>query len=180
MTGLLIVVDYQNDFVDGALGFEGADLLDKKIAARIREYGSGNVIFTRDTHSVDYLDTREGKHLPIPHCIKGTHGHEVYGETKKALEEVGAAGFDKEAFGLRLNDEIRKSLPASPDTIEIAGLVSNICVLSNAVIFQTEYPQAQIVVDAELTASFDGALNEKTLDVLEGLQVNVLNRKKEA
>lgn len=177
MAGLLVVVDYQNDFVDGSLGFDGAELLDSKIAERIRKYGKGNVIFTRDTHTDCYLETREGKHLPVPHCIKGTYGHDIYGETKKALAEVDAIGFDKETFGLKINDEIRKSLPTAPETIEIAGLVSNICVLSNAVIFQTEYPNAQIIVDAELTDGFDRELSKKSLDVLEGLQVNVINRK---
>ena len=176
MNRLLVVVDYQNDFVSGALGFDGAELLDKKIASRIREYGPGNVIFTRDTHYSNYLDTREGRYLPIPHCIKNTHGHDIYGETKKALDEVGALGFDKEAFGLRITDEVRKSLPRNLDIIELAGLVSNICVISNAVIFQTEYPQARIIVDAELTSGADKSLNSKALDVLEGLQAEILNR----
>ena len=174
MKKLLVVVDYQNDFVDGALGFDGAEKLDEKIAARIREYGPGNVIFTRDTHTEDYLNTREGKNLPVVHCIKGTHGHDIYGETKKALEEVGAIGFDKEAFGLKINDEIRNTLPWEVDEIELVGLVSNICVISNAVIFQTEYPNAQLVVNSELTSSFDPKLNKAVLDVLQGLQVKVI------
>ncbi len=176
MKRLLVVVDYQNDFVDGALGFEGAELLDQKIAARIREYGKGNVIFTRDTHTEQYLNTREGRNLPVAHCINGTPGHDLYGETKKALEEVDAIGFNKEAFGLKINDSVRKALPQELEEIELAGLVSNICVISNAVIFQTEYPQAQLIVDAELTDSFDKKLNAAALDILEGLQVKVLNR----
>ena len=174
MKKLLVVVDYQNDFVDGALGFDGAEKLDVKIAERIREYGHGNVIFTRDTHTADYLSTREGKNLPVVHCIKGTHGHDIYGETKKALEEVGAIGFDKEAFGLKINDEIRKSLPQTVEQIELVGLVSNICVISNAVIFQTEYPNAQLVVNSGLTSSFDSKLNKAVLEVLQGLQVKVI------
>ena len=90
MDRYLFVIDYQNDFVDGALGFPGAEMLDAKIAAKIREYGKGRVLFTRDTHFENYLDTREGKKLPVKHCIKGTFGWEVYGETAEALAEVEA------------------------------------------------------------------------------------------
>ena len=81
MNRYLFVIDYQNDFVDGALGFPGAELLDSKIAAKVRSYGAGKVLFTRDTHFENYLSTREGKNLPIVHCIQGTPGWEVYGNT---------------------------------------------------------------------------------------------------
>ena len=81
MNRYLFVIDYQNDFVDGALGFPGAEKLDEKIAAKVRAYGKGNVLFTRDTHFENYMDTREGKNLPVKHCIKGSFGWEVYGET---------------------------------------------------------------------------------------------------
>lgn len=176
MKKILVVVDYQNDFVNGALGFEGAEKLDEAIAKKIREYGEGNVFFTRDTHTEDYLQTREGRNLPVEHCVKDTNGWEVYGETKVALDEVGAQGFDKESFGLSITHEVANKLPKSVDEVELVGLVSNICVLSNAVIFQTYYQDATIIVDASLTASFDSFLNQKTLDVMEGLQVKVINR----
>ena len=81
MERYLFVIDYQNDFVDGALGFPGAEKLDEKIAAKILSYGKGRVLFTRDTHFENYLSTREGRNLPIPHCIRGTHGWQVYGRT---------------------------------------------------------------------------------------------------
>mgnify|MGYP001087793069 FL=1 len=176
MKKILVVVDYQNDFVNGALGFEGAEKLDEGIAKKIREYGENNVFFTRDTHAEDYLQTREGRNLPVKHCVKDSNGWEVYGKTKVALDEVGAVGFDKESFGLSITHEIANKLPKSVDEVELVGLVSNICVLSNAVIFQTYYPSATIIVDASLTASFDPSLNQKTLDVMEGLQVKVINR----
>lgn len=176
MKKLLVVVDFQNDFVSGALGFEGADKLDKGIASKIRKYGKGNVIFTRDTHYDDYLQTREGKNLPVTHCIKDSTGYQIYGETAAALKEANAIGFDKTSFGLKIDEHIRSMLPPSVDEIEIVGLVSNICVISNAVIFQTEYPSANIIVDASLTDSFDKELHYKTLDILQGLQVNVINR----
>ena len=90
----LFVIDYQNDFVDGALGFPGAEKLDAAIAARVRAYGSGRVWYTQDTHFENYLETREGRHLPVPHCLRGTPGWENYGETAKALRVVGAVGIE--------------------------------------------------------------------------------------
>ena len=177
MERYLFVIDYQNDFVDGALGFPGAEKLDSPIAAKIRAYGPGRVLFTRDTHFENYMDTREGKNLPVPHCIKGSHGWQVYGETAKALEEVGAKSIDKLVFGMDVTDAATAAvLPENADEIELVGLVSNICVVSNAVVLQSKYPEATIIVDAACTDSFDKALHEKVLDVLAGFQVKVINR----
>ena len=177
MERYLFVIDYQNDFVDGALGFPGAEKLDAGIAAKIRAYGPGRVLFTRDTHFDNYLDTREGRLLPVVHCIKGTHGWALYGETARAIEEIGAPGIDKLVFGMDVTDPATASvLPETADEIELVGLVSNICVVSNACVLQAKYPEARIIVDAELTASMDPQMHEKVLDVLEGFQVKVVNR----
>ena len=177
MNRYLFVIDYQNDFVDGALGFPGAEKLDEKIAAKVRAYGKGHVLFTRDTHFENYLTTREGRNLPVEHCIRGSHGWEVYGETAKALAEVDAPAIDKLVFGMDVSDPaIAAVLPASADEIELVGLVSNICVVSNAVVLQSKYPEATILVDAQCTDSFDKGLHEKVLDVLSGFQVKVINR----
>ena len=177
MNRYLFVIDYQNDFVDGALGFPGAEKLDEKIAAKIRAYGKGRVLFTRDTHFDNYLDTREGRNLPVLHCVKGTKGWEVYGQTAKALAAVEAKAIDKLVFGMDVTDPATAAvLPEAADEIELVGLVSNICVVSNAVVLQSKYPEATILVDAACTDSFDKALHEKVLDVLEGFQVKVLNR----
>ena len=177
MNRYLFVIDYQNDFVDGALGFPGAEKLDEKIAAKVRAYGKGHVLFTRDTHFENYLTTREGRNLPVVHCIKGTPGWEVYGQTAKALAEVEAPAIDKLVFGMDVSDPaIAAVLPASADEIELVGLVSNICVVSNAVVLQSKYPEATILVDAQCTDSFDKGLHEKVLDVLSGSQVKVINR----
>ena len=177
MNRYLFVIDYQNDFVDGALGFPGAEKLDERIAAKVRAYGKGHVLFTRDTHFENYLDTREGKNLPVTHCIKGTKGWEVYGETAKALAEVEAPAIDKLVFGMDVTDPATAAvLPETADEIELVGLVSNICVVSNAVVLQSKYPEATITVDAGCTDSFDKSLHEKVLDVLAGFQVNVIGR----
>ena len=177
MERYLFVIDYQKDFVDGALGFPGAEKLDEKIAAKVRAYGKGRVFFTRDTHFENYLETREGKNLPVVHCIKGSEGWQVYGETAKALAEVEAPGIDKLVFGMDVTDPATAAvLPETADEIELVGLVSNICVVSNAVVLQSKYPEATIVVDAACTDSFDKSLHEKVLDVLSGFQVKVLGR----
>ena len=177
MNRYLFVIDYQNDFVDGALGFPGAEKLDEKIAAKVRSYGAGKVLFTRDTHFENYPETREGRNLPVKHCIKGTFGWECYGQTRKALEEIQAPAIDKLVFGMDVTDPATAAvLPEAADEIELVGLVSNICVVSNAVVLQSKYPEATIIVDASCTDSFDKALHAKVLDVLEGFQVKVINR----
>ncbi|MBP3661159.1 MAG: cysteine hydrolase family protein [Oscillospiraceae bacterium] len=177
MERYLFVIDYQNDFVDGALGFPGAQTLDAGIAAKVRAYGPGRVLFTRDTHFENYLDTREGRLLPVTHCIRGTEGWQLYGETAAACAEVNAPAIDKLVFGMDVTDPATAAvLPQRADEIELVGLVSNICVVSNACVLQARYPEARIIVDASLTASMDPAMHEKVLDVLEGFQVKVINR----
>ena len=177
MNRYLFVIDYQNDFVDGALGFPGAEKLDEGIAEKVRAYGEGRVLFTRDTHFENYLDTREGRLLPVVHCIKGTPGWELYGKTAEACAQVKAPAIDKLVFGMDVTDPATAAvLPETADEIELVGLVSNICVVSNACVLQAKYPEARIIVDAKLTASMDPGMHEKVLDVLEGFQVKVINR----
>lgn len=185
MKRLLIVVDYQNDFVDGALGFEGAQTLDEPIARKIDEYReSGDLVcFTLDTHHKDYLETQEGRKLPISHCIEGTQGHELYGQVATKVHESDDV-FKKPTFGstalferLAKQQAIADGLGVPPfESIEVVGLVSNMCVLSNAVIARTACPNTPIIVDASCTLAPDPEMNEKALDVLEGLQIEVTNR----
>lgn len=170
----MLVIDYQKDFVDGSLGFPGARALEGPIVERIREYRErgDEVIFTLDTHGADYAQTREGKALPIPHCQKGSGGWRLFGEIE-ALSE-GAPRFEKETFGSAwLFHHLEGQGYAS---IELCGLVSSICVLSNAVLALTAQPNTPVLVDARLTAAADPALHEKALDILENLQVQVIGR----
>lgn len=172
---LLIVVDYQKDFVDGALGFAGAEALDDLIAQRIAQVraGGGDVIFTMDTHGADYADTMEGKKLPVAHCLKDTPGWQLYGQVGASLLP-GDPVFEKETFpSLDLADWLRER---DYDAVELCGLVSHICVLSNAVMVKAALPNAAITVDARLTASYDPALHQKALDVLEGIHITVTDR----
>ncbi len=186
---MLVVVDYQKDFVDGKLGFDGADKLDAGIAQKIRQYESesGIIVRTMDTHFNNYLETREGKNLPIVHCLFRTEGWEMYGETKKAWEEVSERmathSLDKRSFGvgpnmmIELMGYLRMSgiEVADVETIEFVGLVSNICVISNVVVFQSAFPNATMLVNPALTDSFDKELNEATMKVLGGLQVKFID-----
>ncbi len=177
MNKLLIVVDYQNDFVDGSLGFPMAVGLHDKICEKITAYKADGqqVVFTLDTHEQDYDKTQEGRNLPVMHCIRGTYGHDLYGRVQRLSE--GCRKFEKGTFG---SDLLFSFLQADTfKSIELVGLVSNICVISNAILAKTALPEAQIIVDAACTASFDPVLNEKTLDVMEGLQIKVVNRSSE-
>ncbi len=175
MQRCLIVVDYQNDFVSGSLGFPGAELLDSLIVEKIQKYrANGDVIvFTFDTHDSNYLKTQEGKNLAVPHCIKETVGHNLYGETAKQILD-GDKCFYKRAFG---SDELYEYLKETPfERIEIVGLVSNICVITNAVLAKTAQPETPIVVDAECTASHNPNLHQAALDVMISLQIRVARK----
>ena len=176
---MLVVVDYQKDFVDGALGFPGAEKLDAGIAAKIRAYGAQGdlIVQTMDTHQPDYLTTREGKHLPVLHCIAGTDGWQTYGETAKAMNDVSFMQIDKATFGVHPAQmmELMTWLEGAEVTeIEFVGLVSNICVISNICVFQGAFPNAQILVDPNLIASFDPKTHAAVLEVMAGLQVNFI------
>jgi len=176
MKKCLIVVDYQNDFVSGSLGFPAAVELKQHIAQKIKQYrnSGGEVIFTLDTHGEDYLDTQEGRNLPIPHCIKGTDGHRLYGKVADMTEGTDKQ-FLKNTFG---SDELYMYLKTKPfDSIELVGVVSNICVIANAILAKTAQPEAKIIVDAMCTASNDSKLNQAALDVMSSLQVDVVGNR---
>ena len=170
----LVVVDYQVDFVDGALGFPGAEKLEQIILDKIANCRStgGQVIFTLDTHGEEYLSTAEGRKLPVPHCIAGTPGHRLFGETAACRQKQDMVFF-KPSFG---SMEMLCYLRTHPyQEIELVGVVTNICVISNAVLCKAALPEARVSVDASLCASNDEALHEKALDVMRGLQINVTN-----
>lgn len=176
MKKLLLVVDFQKDFVDGALGFPGAEALDGPIAQKIAAYRSAgdDVAFTLDTHGEDYLHTQEGRKLPVPHCLRGSPGWELYGQVGRARLPEDPV-LEKPAFpSLELGAFLRER---GYDQVELAGLVSYICVISNAVIAKAALPEAEILVDARCTAGPDPQLHQKALDVMEqALQITVKHR----
>ena len=172
MKKLLIVVDFQNDFIDGSLGFPKATELVSVIKNKINEYLNNNddIIYTLDTHFNNYLDTYEGKNLPVAHCIDNTFGHMVNRDCDYLDKAIKV--FKKNTFP---SLELAKYLENTDyDYVELCGLVSNICVLSNAVMVKSALPNAEIVIDKAATASFDEELEQKAFDVLGGLQIKVL------
>ena len=169
---LLVVVDYQKDFVDGALGFETADQLDKVIANKIDEYlkAGQDVIFTKDTHYTNYLSTREGKHLPIEHCIIDSEGHNLYGDVAN-YESYAKRVFNKTSFGsIDLAHYISRS---DYKEVEFCGLVSNICVLSNIIMTQTYNEKVEITVDLNATKGLSEEVNSTFKTYLQNLTVNI-------
>ena len=175
MRRALIVVDFQKDFVDGSLGFAQAPLLENAICAKIDKYHQQGqtVVFTFDTHGGDYLHTQEGRKLPKIHCLKGSEGWRLYGRVESLCRPDDIC-IEKPGFGsMELAEYLRRT---GFDQIELVGLVSSICVISNAVLAKAALPEAEIIVDASCTAGADSALHEKALDVMEGLQITVVNR----
>lgn len=174
MKKLLLVVDFQNDFVTGSLGFSGAEKLEEVIVQKINEYKNNgdDVIFTLDTHDEDYPETVEGRYLPVKHCIKGSVGHDFYGQVKDLTFD--SLVFEKPTFpSLELANYLKDK---DYGVVEVCGLVSNICVLSNAIMVKSALPNVEIIVDAKATASNDPELNEKCFDIMTGLHIQVLNR----
>ncbi len=175
MKKCLVVVDYQNDFVNGSLGCDAALELDLRIAEKIKRYhdSGDDVLFTLDTHGKDYLSTQEGKKLPVEHCIEGTEGREIFGQTGKQIRDQDRL-FSKPSFGSgELYEYFTKH---SYHSIEFVGVVSNICVISNVILAKTAQPETEIIVDASCVASNDERLNEAALDVMESIQVTVTRR----
>lgn len=175
MKKLLVVVDFQNDFVDGSLGFKSAKKLESIIENKILEFkkNSYDIVFTLDTHKNDYLQSEEGKNLPIFHTIKGTKGHEIYGKIKKYAKSYPC--LEKPTFGCEKLIQFIKNKPFY-NNIELCGLVSSICVISNAIIVKTASPNSHIIIDAKATDSYDKNMQEKCFDVLENLHIEIKNR----
>ena len=174
---LLVIVDFQNDYVIGSLGYPDALKLEAPILRKIQSYllDEDEVVFILDTHASDYLYTEEGRKLPIPHCIKGSEGHALYGKAARIVKFASAV-FEKGTFGCEaLSEYIRDG---SYDTVELCGPDLNTGVLANAVIAKTAAPYASITVDAECCRCFDPELNEKTFEVMESMHITITGRKK--
>jgi len=171
MKKLLIVVDMQNDFITGTLGSKQAEEIVPGVKARIEAYkeNGDDVIFTRDTHGDDYLETQEGRYLPVVHCVRGTEGHKIAG----ALDTEGCKMFDKPAFGsIELAQEAAQG---EYDEIEICGLCTDICVVSNALILKARLPETRVSVNADCCVGITGESHRAALLTMKMCQVDVLN-----
>lgn len=172
MKRLLVVVDYQKDFINGSLGFEGADAIEDNIVNLIKEFETNgdDIVFTLDEHDDDYMNTIEGKNLPIIHCIKNTEGYELSEKLKPLVKNYPT--FSKPAFGSFAFGEYVKS--KNYDEIYLCGLVSDICVFSNAIIAKSAAGlKTEIYVCKDATSSNDLNMQEKSFEMLRHLHINV-------
>lgn len=163
---ILVVIDMQNDFVTGALGSAQAESILPAVAEKIRSF-SGEVVFTRDTHGENYLSTQEGKKLPVPHCKKGSEGWMLAPEIAALAQ--GRKIFDKPTFGSpALMEYLQKE---KPDVVELIGVCTDICVISNAVMAKAFLPEAEISVDAACCAGVTEQSHQTALDAMAACQI---------
>lgn len=166
----LIVVDMQNDFIDGALGTKEAVAIVGKVKEKIAEYrkNGDTVIFTRDTHSENYMDTQEGKNLPVPHCIKGTMGWEISAE----LPTEDSLIIDKPTFGSK---ELAEHLSGTDglDEVELIGLCTDICVISNAMLIKAFMTEVKVSVDGSCCAGVTPESHRNALESMKMCQIEV-------
>ncbi|MDO4849228.1 MAG: isochorismatase family cysteine hydrolase [Coriobacteriia bacterium] len=170
----LLVIDMQNDFVDGALGTPEAQAIVEGVAAYARAF-DGAVVFTRDTHGEDYLRTQEGRNLPVPHCVRGTAGWELAPAIAEVAAELGAPVFDKPSFGsVELARWLVERDAEEPiGSVELVGLCTDICVVSNALLVKAFLPEVPVFVAASLCAGVTPASHEAALATMKSCQVEV-------
>lgn len=176
MNKVLIVVDMQNDFIDGALGTAEAQAIVNNVIDKIKSY-DGRVIATRDTHQIGYLSTQEGTNLPVKHCIENTEGWEIKSEIQKLLDKEDAEIFNKVTFGSKELAMYLEELGSQKfiDEIELVGLCTDICVISNAMLIKAFLPETKVVVDASCCAGVTVASHKNALEAMKMCQIFITN-----
>ena len=175
MSKILVVVDMQNDFITGSLGTAEAREIVPRAAEKINNFG-GRIILTKDTHKEDYLNTQEGRSLPVEHCIEGTRGHDICDELKgfKSIEK--AAVYEKGTFGSYTLAEALKEeheRTGQLEEIELCGLCTDICVVSNALIIKAYLPEVKVAVDSSCCAGVTPEKHKAALEVMRSCQIEV-------
>ena len=165
----LIVVDMQNDFISGALGSAHAEAIVPRVAEKIKSF-DGTVIFTRDTHSENYVNTQEGQRLPVPHCIKGSTGWQICKELAPYAKTI----VDKPTFGSLELPRLLKELGMPVDKIELCGLCTDICVISNAMVLKAAFPETPIAVDASCSAGVSVESHNTALQAMKAVQIDII------
>ena len=164
----LIVVDMQNDFITGSLGSAHAEAIVPAVLSKVKDF-DGAVIFTRDTHADDYLDTQEGKKLPVKHCIKDTHGWQICDELQAYAKTV----IDKPTFGSVELPALLSSL-GSVDEVTLVGLCTDICVISNAMLVKATFPEAKVMIDSSCCAGVTPESHDNALAAMSAVQIEIL------
>lgn len=171
---ILVVVDMQNDFIDGALGTPEAAEIVPRVVGKIRNF-DGRVLATRDTHQPDYLETQEGKNLPVVHCVQGTEGWEIRSEIRALLTEQ---PIDKVTFGSTGLAQKLKEYHEKEEAIEsitLIGLCTDICVISNAMVLKAYLPEVPIIVDASCCAGVTPQSHRQALEAMKVCQIAIEN-----
>lgn len=175
MKKLLVVVDMQNDFIDGSLGSPEAQAIVPNVVKKMSEW-DGDIIMTRDTHSEKYLETREGRYLPVKHCIRGTEGHKinplVWEAALKIGESTNLSMLNKKTFGSTALPELIKC--EDYDRVELIGLCTDICVVSNAMLIKARFPELDIAVDSRCCAGVTPESHNAALTTMKMCQIEVL------
>lgn len=164
----LIVVDMQVDFINGALGSQDAMAIVPNVANKVKNF-DGKIIFTRDTHFDNYMQSQEGTKLPIPHCIKGTDGWQICRE----LQPYAKTMVDKITFGSVDLPQIIKNYSEPIDEIELCGLCTDICVISNAMILKATFPEVKITIDASCCAGVSKDSHNTALNAMRAVQIDI-------
>ena len=173
MRKILVVVDMQNDFIDGALGTAEAVAIVENVKARIREYDPADVFVTMDTHAPNYLETQEGRNLPVEHCIKGTEGWQIRSDIAALLPDWHI--YEKPTFGsVALAKDIAEIAAKEDIEIEVLGLCTDICVVSNALMLKAYMPEVQISIDPSCCAGVTPESHEAALKTMQMCQIKVL------
>ena len=168
MKKCIVVVDMQNDFIDGSLGTKEAQEMLPRLVKKLERETDATLVFTQDTHSADYLETQEGKNLPVKHCIKPEKGWEIAAALKPFAEKA-AAIVEKPTFGsTKLPDAVRDF-----DEIELVGLCTDICVISNALLLKAFYPEKSISIDSSCCAGVTPESHENALGAMKMCQIQV-------
>lgn len=165
----LIVVDMQVDFITGSLGSDLATAIVGNVVEKVKRF-DGTVIFTRDTHFEDYMNTQEGKKLPVPHCIKDSDGWQICDELKPYAKRV----VDKITFGSTELPKLLESFDEPIESIELCGLCTDICVISNAMVLKAAFPEVPIAVDSACSAGVTVESHNTALDAMRAVQIEVI------
>lgn len=172
---VLIVIDMQNDFIDGSLGTKEAVSVVSKVIEKIKGF-EGKVYYTQDTHGEDYLETCEGRKLPVTHCIRGTKGHELHKAVDELRKRYSSEVFTKGTFGsVELAKALQHEYPDGPDEIECIGICTDICVISNALLLKAFFPESRIVVDASCCAGVTPKSHRNAIDAMKMCHIDIVN-----
>ena len=173
MRKLLIVIDMQNDFIDGALGTPEAVAIVENVKDKIRTYPAEDIFATMDTHPPEYLQTQEGKNLPVEHCISGSKGWEIREDIAALLD--GAKIYEKPTFGsAALADDMKALSKKEEIELELIGLCTDICVVSNALLLKASMPEVKISVDASCCAGVTPESHDAALQTMRMCQIGII------